>query len=141
MREQFYNFDIYDIPESNAFLEGITEKATLLVCGNKDDLDNNIDLITKILAAIDFKIGETAFLEKLTDDQGINLSKVTPHHVDHVLCFGLMPKDIGFNASFKPNHFYKTENFSLLLSYSLSDIASNNKNKKALWGALQVEFK
>jgi len=141
LREQFYDFDIYDIPEAiNANLE-LNSEQNLLVLAKAQDLSQHKDLLVKILSAIGYTDGQNAKITSLEPDQSINVSNNVSENITHVICFGLMPKDIGFNASFRPNSFYQTEKFSVLLSYNLEKLGTSVDNKKALWAALQTAFK
>jgi len=141
LREQFYDFDIYDIPEAIDSNLQLNSKQNLLVLARKQDLMQYKDLLVKILSAIGYTDGQNALITSLESEDSINISKSVPENVTNIICFGLMPKDICFNASFRPNSFYQTERFSVLLSYNLEKLATSVDNKKALWAALQTEFK
>lgn len=141
MREQFYDFDIYDIPEPFDSKLELSSEQNLLVLSRVQDLNQHKDLLIKILSAIDYTDQENAMIAGLDSEVSINISKTVSDKITHVICFGLMPKDVGFNASFRPNTFYKTEKFSVLLSYNLEKLGTSVDNKKALWAALQMEFK
>jgi len=141
LREQFYDFDIYDIPEAADSKIKFNEEQNLLVLAKSDDLKLHKDLLIKILSAIGYQDKQNAKILSIESETSINISRLISKQITHVICFGLMPKDIGFNASFRPNTFYKTENFSLLLSYNLEKLGTSIDNKKALWAALQTAFK
>lgn len=141
MTELFYDFEIYDIPEAEISLNIENAEQNLLVVAYEDDFNEHNALLFKILSAIGYEKDRNAMIHNLKIGESINLSRAVPREISNVLCFGMMPKDIGFNASFRPNAFYKTENFSVLLSYNLEKLGTSVENKRALWTALQTHFK
>lgn len=141
MTETFYDFELYDIPEVEMSLKIENAKQNLLVVARQDDFSKHNGLLFKILSAIGYEKDANAMIHCLSDAESINLSRSVPSEINYILCFGLMPKDIGFNASFRPNTFYKTDNFSVLLSYNLEKLGTSVDNKRMLWAALQSQFK
>lgn len=141
MTELFYDFDLYSIPEADDPLIVQHPEQNLLVVAFEDDFNEHNELLFKILSAIGYEKDKNAMIYCLQSEQNTNLSRIVPNEISYILCFGLMPKHIGFNASFRPNTFYKTENFSVLLSYNLEKLGTSVENKRALWAALQSQFK
>ncbi len=140
MNSYFINTDVYIIPDSDQQGFEISADARLVVVVKEDDYAAQEELLINILKAIGFSIGENAFVIKLQDGQQVAISELLPESVDHVLCFGVRPKEIGFNAGFRANTIYKTESYSILLAHALSKLAEDNKHKKALWTSLQQAF-
>jgi DNA polymerase III psi subunit len=141
LKQSFYNFDIYGLPEYKESSDIFNSKSSLLVVCKHHDFRENQTLITNILKAIGFEEGKNATILKIEDEESIHLASLVTDTISSVISFGLMPGALGLNASFRPNRFYDTETFSLLLSYSCAELENNKKFKMALWKALQEKFK
>lgn len=141
MNSDFFDNEIFIIPEDNKMPLNLDDKIEMVVVCKDDDYTENESLIINILKAISFDLNTNASLLKLEDQELVHLSRRLPAHLKYVICFGLKPKEIGFNAGFRANRFYKTETFSILLTHSLAQLTASKKHKMALWNALQSTFK
>lgn len=141
MNSDFFDNEIFIIPEDNKMPLNLDDKIEMVVVCKDDDYTENESLIINILKAISFDLNTNASLLKLEDQELVHLSRRLPGHLNYVICFGLKPKEIGFNAGFRANRFYKTETFSILLTHSLAQLTESKKHKMALWNALQSTFK
>lgn len=137
----FENFELLDIPKLNLSQFQLSDKVTLLILLRSADKASHEDLLVNILKSIGFIIGQNAEVISLSDQEDINVARVATDSVKHVISFGLKPRHLGLNASFKPNTFYPTETFHILLSYAMNDLNVNKAYKKALWLSLQKAFK
>ena len=141
MNSDFFNGEIFIIPEAETNVEAIGQDIELLALHKMSDKPGDGDLLRNILQAVSFKMGENADVRTLEDGSSINVASIAPGSLKYIICFGLQPKEIGMNAGFRANTFYQTEGFKILLTHSLSQLSSEKKYKLALWNALQSEFK
>ena len=141
MNSEFYDTDIFIIPESENPQPILSENIELCVFCRALDLQANNELLHNILKAVNYTEGNNAHIFKLKDSESINVARSINPSVQFVLSFGLRPRDLGFNAGFKANRFYKTEDFSILLTHSLAQLNGEKKYKMALWNALQSTLK
>lgn len=142
MNLPFDDINLYLIPELKTVkqqeLKGETK---VLVLIKESDFEAYEDLLFKILKAIKLNPDTEVQFAQMGEEDSININQIYSETNTHVLSFGLRPNQIGFNASFRANHFYKTEYFSILLTHSLSQLDKDKDKKKALWLSLQSEFK
>ena len=137
----FENSELLYIPKLSLTQFELSNEVTLLVFLRKIDKESHEDLLVNILKSIGFIIGQNAEVISLGNEEDINVARVATDSVKHIISFSLKPRHLGLNASFKPNTFYPTEPFHILLSYSMSDLNVNKAYKKALWLSLQKTFK
>ena len=140
LNESFFDFQLYDIPRKVKPDINGDNSDTLAIILKKEDFKAQELLITKILAAINFDIKTHVCVILFNDGETIDIAKCVLPEINKVVCFGIKPAEISFNASFRANTFYQTETFGLMLTHSLSILSTDNSKKKALWTALQETF-
>jgi DNA polymerase III psi subunit len=136
----FFDFEVFDIESSGEIMISGPEAAELMLVVEEVDFISHKALISKIMSAINFDLDQDIRICLLRQAQNINLA----HHVHSpdikVIVFGVNPKRISMNASFRANHFYRTETFEIMLTHALEALHSNVSYKKALWAILQKKF-
>ena len=129
-----YNETLYTNIDSNAsyeIIKGSFQQKILILISKEDNLPENQQLLTKMLAACnlqeaDYKIGMV--LEKNAILQIIN--QLNP---ETVLLFGLSLNNEAFNAQknvYKP---FRFNQIKFLLSNTLSEVSANAAMKSSLW--------
>lgn len=139
MKEPFFDFDYYNIPYQIAKATE-TEEKPILVIITEEDYQAQETLLLKILAAVGVDAKKDVAFVKLKEGEYAPVSHYDSPILSKVICFGLKPTQLGYNASFKGYRFYNTESYSLLLSHSLVALSDSKEKKKALWDALQTAF-
>lgn len=129
-----YNETLYTNIDSNAsyeIIKGSFQQKILILISKEDNLLENQQLLTKMLAACnlqeaDYQIGMV--LEK----NGI-LQIINQLNPETVLLFGLSLNNEAFNAQknvYKP---FRFNQIKFLLSNSLSEVSANAAMKSSLW--------
>ncbi len=140
MNNSFFDFDQYAIPDSLNTLN--VKKDTVLVAViYEEDLVKHYSLLHKILKAVGLDPGKHVNTIKLKEGETIKVAHLESEGMKYVLGFGVKAPTLGINASLRGYRFYETETFSVLFSHSLESLSTSNERKKALWEALQSEFK
>ena len=141
MVNTIFNIDTFNIPESEeTHLIGDRLTSSIIVLSNKEDYENQSELLHKIFKAINIDIENDVLLLLLEEGLSCPLHQYVTHTTDYVMSFGLGIKALCLNAKFVANHFYKTESYSVMLTHSLTKLSTDNQKKKALWTALQKVF-
>lgn len=140
MNSIIYDKEIFIIPEEGITEISYSEGSDMLILCRKEDSDANADLLGNILKAIGKEESKNVDVFRMDMDEDLHLAKSLDKQIKYVICFGLKPKNICMNAGFRANKLYKTEDFSIMLTHSLSQLQADVKYKKALWGALQQNF-
>jgi len=140
LNQSFFDFDKYAIP-AHQVRENPVDDTVLLAVIKEDDLIKHYTLLNKILKAVGLNPEKHVKTIKLKEGESVRVSSYESSHMKYVLGFGIKPPALGFNASFRGYRFYQTESFAILFSHSLESLSGNNEKKKALWEALQAEFK
>ncbi len=136
MNPDFFDFDVYDLPDSQNVLADTNE---VLVVVRRDDFLLQETLLKKILTAVKLDLDTQVTFLQLEEGAVINLATAA-RQAKKVFTFGLKPTQLGLNGGFRGYRFYKTESFSLLFSHSLKDLSEKPAKKKALWDAMKAEF-
>lgn len=139
LKEPFFDFAYYDIPDQAAQVADTSNRSILVVL-KEEDYNAQETLLLKILSAVGVDADKDVLFVKLKDGDYGPISHYDHPALNKVIAFGLKPTELGYNASFKGYRFYKTESYSLLLSHSLVALADSQEKKKALWEALQKAF-
>ncbi|NNE27550.1 MAG: hypothetical protein HKN09_11970 [Saprospiraceae bacterium] len=137
----FFDFDQYALNETSSPVIQGNPEAQLAIVVNQNDFTEYNDLIDKIFKAVNIELSRQTFQIVLGDGQEISLASHLNDDIKNVFVFGVNPKCLGFNASFKAYQAYKTESYTVLFSHSLKDLSTETKFKKALWTILQTVFK
>ena len=136
----FEGLEYIDIPEKNLQLEDSNEKPKVLVVGMEKDIDRNIILLDKIMESIKISKEEYLVLD-INDGQSYNLAQLHQRlGFETALVFYVPLGKLGLNIKAYRNRYLKTENFSIIISNSLSDINDNKEMKRALWESLKRNF-
>lgn len=147
----FLDFSVIPLKEPVEILEkctGSNQKKLLVVFNQKEESEERIEFLKKILAAAKFDIKEDIFLLKLTPKETFSFialrTKVTQTHpsggIDNLLIFGFEPKHFGLNIEvqkYNPFHFYKN---GFLFADNLSMIENDKALKGALWNGMKTLF-
>jgi len=137
LTEDYFDFDLYDIPEDGVVLDFDEYSSDNLVVLYKEDFENQKELFEKIFLAVGLKIDKNLVILKLEKGQHINLGTAIPSQTKQVICFGIAQSNLGINAKFKAYQQYKTESFAIMLSHSLTKLSDSKDHKKALWESLK----
>ena len=137
---EFFDFEIFDLDESSEISLSGPENASVSVVLKEDDYEAHQELLKGILTAIQYDLNTDVQVCLLRQAQNVNLSRIIKHQNQKVIVFGINPKRISMNASFKAYHLYRTETFQIMLSHSLESLSTNKSYKKALWNELQQKF-
>lgn len=140
LNNSFFDFDQYEIPVSQNTLN-VKENAVLVAVIYEEDLVKHYALLHKILKAVGLDPEKHVNTIKLKEGEVIKVASLESREMKYVLGFGIKAPTLGINASLRGYRFYETETFSVLFSHSLESLSTSNERKKALWEALQAEFK
>jgi len=140
LKIDFFDFEIFDLDKSGEVKASGPENADILLVMDGQDYDDNKDLISNIMKAINYDLDSDVRTFILPQGVEINLAELVSEKNKYVIAFGVNPKRISMNASFRANTFYQTEAFEIMLSYALEDLNSNVSYKKGLWKVLQEKF-
>lgn len=141
LNSSFADFSFYQVPDLEPpNLLGENGKHIGIVL-HEEDYTAYSDLLDKITSAIGVNINSDALMILVKNKQPLNIAQIaTKHELKHLLVFGFRPKNIGFQTPFTANKYYETENFGILLTFSLSNLNSSNDYKRSLWNALKLSF-
>ncbi len=104
----------------------------------RSDYPDHAALLEKILLAIDIDLKSEALLMIVNDGDQVNLGHLARQfNIKEIIVFGFNRRRIGFQSHFLPNVRYTTEQFSLMLTFSLDQLQHNKEKKFALWTALK----
>lgn len=140
MKEAFFDFDKYDIPALVAPEVSKHKADKLAIVIGKEDFSKHENLLTKILSAINFDLKKNVRIIQIEASNALKLDKTLLEEIEDVICFGINPKQISFNASFNANVFYKTESYTIMLAHPLSKLDQDKARKMKLWSALQTRY-
>lgn len=141
MNSEFFDFKVYQVPQSDKFESILCENAETAVIVYKADYEVNQMLLSKICTAVDKPVGEVSSAYILEQESDMNLTSVLAESVKWVLVFGINPARLGLNASFKAYYFYPTETYNILFAHSLQKLEEHLPYKKSLWSVLQKTFR
>ncbi len=133
----FDDLMIFNVPNVNKKTCNATGQEGLCIVVNSVEYGAHQVLLEKIIKATGKNMSQDVLLITPEENQIINLTEQIPTHVQQVICFGVSPKSLGLNAAFRANQNYKTETYSIVLTYGLSELHDNVTKKKALWSTLQ----
>jgi len=137
LNEDYFDFDLYNIPEDGNVIQQEEILAENVVVLYKEDYQLQQALLEKIFQAVGIDLTKRLSIVQLDKGQQINLSKILTPKTKQVVSFGIAQSKLGINATFKAYLRYKTDTFSILLSHSLKKLAESKEHKKALWEALK----
>lgn len=140
MKEPFFDFPIYDIPQLDKSSDDRTDGDKIMVIVYKEDHEAHKDLLIKIFSAVGQDLTAGSGVIVLEKGNQINIQKLSLYGTERVISFGIAPRKMGLNATFKAYQIYTTESFDLMLSHSLAQLSEEVARKKALWEALQKMF-
>lgn len=136
----FFDFDVYQLDATEQPELSGPENAEICIVAEQEDFRKNEELIRNILKAVNHELDGAVRKILVPINTRIQVSAHVQSRDQKVIAFGLNPKALSLNASFKANHLYSTETFSIMLTHSLQQLSENTGFKKALWGALQKDF-
>ena len=134
---------LFRVPEKSV-LEGVSgefaRNVALLVLA-EPEFPGNWPFLTKVLAAAQLNLEkDTLFAEIHPDDRVTFLPLIKEKHPGHILVFGLLPNQLGFNIDmplYQPQHFYGS---AFLFADRLSTLEPDKALKAKLWQALRLLF-
>ena len=147
----FLDFSLIPIKEPHEILEkcsGSNQKKLLVVFNEKDESEERLEFLKKILSSAKFDFKEDILLLKVTPKTAFSFialrTKVTQTHpsggIDNLLAFGFEPKHFGLNLQvhkYVPFHFYES---GFLFADGLSMIENDKALKGALWTGMKELF-
>jgi len=131
------SIEYYTIPSKKEIVIANDSIRTIVVLAAADFTEESKELLFKILSAVKCGQSNTEIIQ-LEDNESINILQTqTDTCVEHVIVFGLPPKQLSLAIDvtyYQPLIF---TNFSTVFSKSLSELMTHPDHKKALWGALK----
>lgn len=127
-----YFFHISPKPQKQALL-----KKVLIVIKKSDNDVLNMQLLSKIMAALKFSLEDDCFVFEV--DNAYHLAPLLKEY-QKIIIFGIDPEALGLNV---PLHYYKInplEQCTLLFSHPLGELKIDEKKKSSLWKSLQLMF-
>ena len=144
MKNQFYDFTIFSINEPSEVLKsvkGSNNKGLFILLNTENDAEQHLDLLKKILGAIQYQLDQDAALYLCTPKEAFKLIDLSKKmNIQYVISFGISPKNLGVNQYFELYKAKQVGEMNMLFAHNLNDIATQTKLKGALWGALQGIF-
>lgn len=137
---EFFDFEIFDLEESEDHVINGPENADIMLVIEESDFEVHKSLISNIMGAIKYDLDKEIRVCLLCQAQKLNLARTIVSDSVKVIVFGISPKQVSMNASFKAYHLYPTESFKIMFSHSLEALNANKTYKKALWTELQNSF-
>ncbi len=141
MTEDYYDFDIYDIPEAGIVLDSNDILKENIVVIYAEDYTVHQALFEKIFTATGLNLTEDLGIIQIEKGQHVNLGRAVSEKTKRLISFGIAPANLGINAKFRAYRLYQTESFAILLSHSLKKLTESKEHKKALWEALKSIYK
>lgn len=144
MNHYFYDFQVYQsssiqIPEEA--LKGKNEKGLLLVAKEEDFSAENLQFLTKIIAAVKYELEIDTLRLNIPKDQNYGINELLKQEqTKHIIVFGVNPKDLGLSIEtiiYQPISINKK---TILITHPLEKIKQSQELKKALWASLQQIF-
>lgn len=144
MKNQFYDFTIFSIIEPSEVLKsikGTNEKGLFILLNTENDAEQHLELLKKILGAIQYQLDQDAALYLCTNKDAFKLIDLSKKlNIQQVLSFGISPKNLGIHQHFELYQPKKINEITFLFGHQLNDIANQTTYKGALWDALQTMF-
>lgn len=142
---QFLDFQIFPQIDSEKLLnsaKGSNQKKLLIVLKklDPDKKEELLELLFRILKAVEYDLHQDALLIELTDEEGFSFVRFQAKtKIEKMIVFGIDPKKCGLNFSVKLYEEKKFQDWSFLFANDLQEIAAdiNNKLKRPLWIAVK----
>jgi len=139
----FFDTPVYLSPDSTVgelYNDRFIDGATIGVLLKKNE-SAHIGFLSKIIKAIGFDIERDCNVRLFEDSDTIDLKEIVKNDkVKYIFAFGLEIDSFDVQAILKRYNWNRFENFSLLHSYSLTNLQQNQKYKMILWSQLQKQF-
>ena len=132
---QDFVFKIREIPK----IEALPKKA-LFILEKTENQPNIIETLNKMATAINLDLVDDLQFLWLEKSKKFNVGPILPNY-KNVVIFGLSPQEIGLNVT--KMEFYKiynSENSSLHISESVTNLNDDKTKKLQFWNALQKQF-
>lgn len=143
MNTLLYDFEIYKSPEIKIpehFLSGDHAQKLLVIIKAEDQKEANMQLLRKILQAVNKDLSHDALFLQLPPDQMLGINTLLNNGIHRIIMFGINPKALGLSFETILYKDFKIQDKRFLMGHSLSQINENQEFKKALWNALKSLF-
>jgi hypothetical protein len=127
-----YFFHINTKPQKQDLL-----KKVLIVLKKTDNDVLNMQLLSKIMAALKFSLEEDCLMYEVEED--CHLSGLMKKY-EKIIIFGLDPSALGLNMPLQYYKINKLEQCTLLFAHPLGELKIDDKKKSTLWKSLQIMF-
>lgn len=143
MNTSNFEYPYYSIPVSAFPTDrciGNNARRTLVLVDQKDFEEHGV-LLTKILRAVELDFKQDVSCIALEKDESLSLlNNASAKDYDHVLMFGIAPRQIGLMTNPRLS-MLRLENHIVIASTLLGTIAKDPKAKRILWEHLKDVFK
>ena len=130
-------FYVSEEPDPVKRCTGTNNKKLLIVSENSLE-EEHLELLGKILRAVQHDLKSDTLLLKQAENQPLNLNDIyNDQTVEKVLVFGLSATLLGLNVDYTPYQSFDLAGRTYLFADQLSKIALQKELKAALWNALQ----
>ncbi len=145
LHTQVFDFTIFPLEEVREAIKnavGSNQKKLAVVLEASTDSKENLEFLSKILAAIKVDMANDVLLLKITPQRGFSFAELKALcPVEYLLGFGGHPTQCGIHALIEPYRGTSLLNTQILWADSLDKIAQQQDLKKALWLQLKEMFK
>lgn len=142
---EFYDFTIYDIPESNVgniYGDKIIENPNITILMIKDEYTEQMaEFLSKIIGSIGYDLDSDCQIRTFNKNEIINLAEI--HNIDNsknIFSFGINKNQFQIQADAKSQQWIYFNTFSLLISRDLSELNKNVNLKREFWFELKKQF-
>ena len=145
MNKAFYDFTVYNIPNSENFNENVSgsNERRILIAFLDEQRDELQVFMKKIIGAAKLELEKDCLLLRGdADKSGLpTFAQIkSAHKIEKAVLFGITGRDLGFNIESPLYIPFVFNNCQFLFADKLSNIENSVERKKALWYGLQTLF-
>lgn len=137
----FNSKEIYAILSSEQVLKaaiGECKKSLLIVLHEADATSEHLDLLHKILKAIQFDPNEDVLTLRIKENQGFNFADLNKQLTfKRTILFGIEPRILGLKVNNQKYKTFQLSDCTFLSADRLEAISDNNQLKGALWNLIK----
>jgi hypothetical protein len=142
LKNSYLDYKIFVTPEKNkisAHISGENLKHVLVGFNDTENPDLRA-FLEKIMSAAKLNLQTDCLILRGLDNLPSLLNIASEYTIEHVIMFGIKPKQLGLNIDVTPYTVTHFQAKTLLFVDNMATIEQNTALKKALWECLQKVF-
>ncbi len=144
LNSQFFDSKLFLVPDSDEtlkFTSGSNQKNLLVVYNKNSESEDNLELLTKILSAVHYRLPEDILMLAIEDQQPSSFTTIqNSQNIKDVLVFGIPAVQLGLHFQIQNYQAIQFTDCRFLFVDDLQDIATTKELKGKLWQCLQQLF-